>query len=404
MGGSIFVGMASDRVATEYHVLGHASTGAWAMLGLTIGTLGLSGAAQLTKSLYVGANATGNIVRASRMLTASNWMTGTAIATGIGFSGYMGVQSWQLFSQASAAERSGDAGLASRLRRDAWLNAGLALFPLVHIGTTLSWRSFGRESPRIEAMARMDSALDGITPGNEAPVVVKPVETPQTVGMRQLRTGQGLFSVVREYLMGDAAARAALLERLPPAARKVVSNLAESNVVRNAIQRGVTDFSKLDDLAAGAISRGIRGLGPEGPGPRGPSGLRPEAAAWTNWLDTIENLRAFLLRLSPEFTGNRAEKAAAEAALKRMRAENPEAAKIIDRLLANSKVMDDVNAGPEGARSTPQSNMALRNARIQLEPLLPNAEAEEAQQQAYTSRRPEKPGSSGLARGALRRT
>jgi hypothetical protein len=384
--GTIFIGMAVDRIAEEYRVYGKATPESWAMLGLTVATLGFAGAAGALKAMSTTAVLAGNVARASNLLSASRVLVGTNIAVGLSFGGYMGVNAYSMFNQASLAESQGNMELARRLRREAWFTTGMAIFPLAHMGGSLAWRGLGA-TPKVRTGVQMEAALDTIAPAeSKAPVAIKVTETPELASMKELKTREGMFGKVREYLALDPAARAAFMERLPVAARDIVVSLAENPHIRQAIEMKVPDATRAGDFAARALDSGIRQLPtdlPPGGGPRGPGGLKPETATATNRFTNALGLADFLGNLGiPDISTAQARtaRAASKAVMKGLKSGSPNernAAGVVDGLLKDADLMADIANSRRGNPMSPESLAKLNRAQRQLGDLLP-VEAERA--------------------------
>ena len=384
VGTAMFTGLGLERVITEYRADGHVSAGAWVMLGLPIATFGIG---QYAGMLRLAAASTANTMRAATLLRGSYLLTGTNVAIGAGMFSYMGYESYQLFRQAGEAERSGDAALASRMRRDAWLNAGMALFPLAHMGGSIAFRGFRGATPRVRVGMETEAAAEALSPARlGAEVEIRPTETPQTARLHELHTPRGLLAFLREFSAADAAARAAMLERLPESLSGRVQSLLDNPHVRRALTSG-----RDDELALASLRRAIRDMGPEGPGPGGPGGIRPETWRAAHDLTTLEGLRGFLWDLfnpDPSTAPSNA-RAAALAMLRALReSADPNQRQIaqnIDALLNDNSVMSDVRTGPHGNGTTSISAGKLYRAANAISDLLPKpvTEAAEAQAQVY---------------------
>ncbi|MEW6036079.1 MAG: hypothetical protein AB1529_05685, partial [Candidatus Micrarchaeota archaeon] len=292
--GGIFIGMSIDQIATEYRRDGHASAESWAMLGLTVVTLGFAGVGAAFRGLATTARTggeamvlAGNIARAEQLLlTASRYssvsraFSGTALAVGLGMSGYMEIGAYNLYRQ---AQRETDPVRKEALMREAVLMAGMGLFPIVHIGSSLAYRGF-TAPPR----ARLSTALAEVSPVREAARVA--AEEPVAA---RVRRPDGLFDLLTRLRSSDAAVRTAAeaeLAALPEPVRVGIGQLAANvrvgggptylNLTR-ALQTGeLTPFARAE--LEGAIGM-LAAEGPRpptsptrGPGGGGPRTTRPE--------------------------------------------------------------------------------------------------------------------------------
>src|SRR4030095_14968575 len=221
VGGAIFTTMAFDRVVTEINLDGHASGEAWAMLALTIGTMGLGGAAAITREVALAAEAT-QASNASRLLLASRVLTLSTLGVGLGFAAYTGVEAYHAFSEGRT--------------RDGVLMTGMALFPFAHMTGARAWRVYEARG-RSAAATDIASVLDEVGPSQSRPQVDIPsTETAQSRRGAQLRNPAELLRFVEEFIGRDAAGRRALLESIPEGMRASISRLAEHPVVRRALQ------------------------------------------------------------------------------------------------------------------------------------------------------------------------
>jgi len=175
VGTAIFTELGFERARTEYLTNGYVSGEALVMLGLPIATFGIG---ELAGMLRIAAN-TANATRAGSLLQSARLLTGTNIAIGAGMMPYMGYESLQLFNQATEAEKKGDASLAGRMRRDAWLNLGMVLLPLAHTGGSIAWRGFRGATPRVRLGMETETVAEALSPA-KIERGTKPPEPPQT--------------------------------------------------------------------------------------------------------------------------------------------------------------------------------------------------------------------------------
>ncbi len=332
VGGAIFTTMAFDRVVTEYNMNGEASTEAWAMLALSVGTMGLGGAAALTRTAALTAEAAG-ATNAARLMTASRALTYTTLGVGLFFSGYMGGQAIAAFSEGRT--------------RDGVLLTGMALFPFAHMAGARAWEGMGR--PRAGARgagAELPAVLDEVGPSARRPAIdIDVTETAQARRLAELRSPSRLFEFLRDFIGRDAAGRTALLATLPESARPAIARLAELPVVRTALDAGV-----LNEVALSAMRRTISTFEGPNPTPGGPRGTRPdwEFSTWVQGPSGAESFRGFLGDLMVPDNAPTARLNARDIArgrLEALRAANPDAAGLIDGLLRNPTVRDAVLTG-----------------------------------------------------------
>ncbi|MCI0504246.1 hypothetical protein L0Y65_06080 [Candidatus Micrarchaeota archaeon] len=343
VGGSIFTTMAFDRVASEYNAYGEASTEAWAMLALTVVTMGLGGAAALTRSAALTAEAAG-ATNAARLLTASRALTYTTLGIGVGFSAYAGYEAVQAF-------RAGRT-------RDGVLMTGMALFPFAHMTGARGWRALRSRAGR--GALEVETALEELEPSVQRPAVeIEVTETTQARRAQELRSPNRLWEFLRDFAGRDSAGRAALLETLPESVRPSIARLADLPVIRTALESGA-----LNEVAMSALRRTIATFEGPRPGPGGPQGTRPqwESSGWLSGFRGIENFRSFLADLlvpegAPAARLNARD--VAQGRLAQLRAANPDAGRIVDGLLRNPSVADSIQSGTDSPLSNRMIDLAL---------------------------------------------
>ncbi|MFN7991073.1 MAG: hypothetical protein U0R44_02840 [Candidatus Micrarchaeia archaeon] len=370
--GAIFIGLAADRVATEYRVNGHASTEAWVMLGLSIGTLGMAGiatglgrAAVYTAEAASGANAARQLLLATRLATASRVVNLANLGVGLGLVGY--------------GTYTGISALRAGRTEEGLVNLGLALFPLVHFGGSRAIAAFRPTMVEPSASVQVARIVEAHLSASEGAVRIPLTEPAEVARVRDFaRNPRSLFDFVGEYLSRDAAGRTALLETIPRQIRPSVEALLRNETVLNAA-RAMREGGPIDINAMRLIRDAIRtfDIPPDSPA-SGPRGTRPQVD--TGGLLNLEGLRVFLSDLmvpdgAPAARLNA--RAAARARLAAIRAENPDAAGIVDGLLRNPTITQDINTG----QSTPFSQRMFGRAMEQLRATIPEDVAA-AQQQA----------------------
>jgi HD-GYP domain-containing protein (c-di-GMP phosphodiesterase class II) len=360
--GSIFTGMAVDRIETEYRRDGHASTEAWLMLGLTIGTLGFGGAALATARTARAALAAGGASRATQLANLSRTFTYANLGIGSFMFGYMGASTWNTYQDYLANRAKG---------RDVILSAGMTLFPAVHMSVS------GVSSYR----ARMAAARAGRTLPIDPSFDPEPGPgrriTPTELPGPDMASAEGVFSFMQQLAGADAGAKAvaqARLARMPQPVRAAIEGwMGRPGVVRSALDAGAPN-----DLALSGLRAGIEGFRPY---------LQPVEISGTPaqndilWLTDPANLSSFVRDLlTPDAMvggrGSRARQAlaardAARFVLGRIRAENPEAAGHIDRLLSGGGYGPFRQALLSRRPLNPEAMMTLRNASVQLGATLP---------------------------------
>ncbi len=346
VGGSIFTTMALDRVVTEISMNGSASTEAWVMLGLTVGTMGLAGAGAIMRSSALAAEAAG-ASNAARLMTASRALTWTMVGVGVGFSAYAGYEAVQAFQEGRT--------------RDGILMTGMALFPFAHMAGARAWTGLrGGGARRGAPVPELETVLEETQPSARRPAIdIEVTESTRAGRAQELRNPSRLFEFLRDYFVRDAAGRTALLETIPEAMRPAVTRLAEMEVVQTALRSG-----SVNDVAMAALRRTISTF--EGPRPPsgGPRGTRPQWE-FSSWLTGEQGMGAFrsFLRdlLVPDGApaGRLNARDIARGRLEQLRAESPDAARIVDGLLRNPTVSDAIVSGQDTVLSTRMLNEAL---------------------------------------------
>ncbi len=331
--GSIFTGMAVDRIATEYRRDGHASTEAWLMLGLTVGTLGIGVAASATARM---ANLAGTAARTSRLLSLSKGFTYANIGVGSFMFGYMGASTWSVYQDYKAGNAHS---------RDVILSAGMTLFPVVHM--TVSGVSAYRArtvAARAGQILPTDPEFDP-TPGrfNTTEVQVPGFDSPEGIfGFMQRLSGQDPLAVAQ-------------FGRLPaPTRSALVSWMSKQGPVRTALEAGTPN-----DLAMRGIRDGM---------PQHETRAQADMVLLTDRAQLAGLLRDIL---NPGKTpGELSQRNAAHATLERIRASNPDAARYIDRLVNDEAYsglrLDLLSGKPLSQRSVTilQNNSVLIGAEL----------------------------------------
>ncbi len=295
--GSIFTGMAVDRIATEYRTEGHASTEAWLMLGLTLGTMGIGAAAGATSRMALTARSAGTLARASRLASLSRTFTYANIGVGSFMFGYMGASTWGIYQD----YREGHAH-----SRDVILSAGMAMFPVVHM--SISGVSAYRAGAATRAMLPVDPDFD------PSPRGFKPTEVPVT----GFDSPQGIFGFMQRLSAQDATAMAQF-ERLPLPMRSAIESWMSKGSVRMALDAGSPN-----DLAMKSIRDGMDI-------PQAGTRAQEDMVLLTDRAQLAGLLKGLLSpgKRQPEIS----QRNAARATLERIRASSPDAARYIDRLL-----------------------------------------------------------------------
>ncbi len=333
--GAIFIGLAADRVALEYRVDGHASTEAWAMLGLSVATLGLAGAAQGVGRLALAARAAGYTRLATGAAYTATGMRITAFGLGIGLTGY-GIY-------------SGVRALRAGRTEEGLVNIGLALIPIGLMGRAAISSYRGRIA-RPTVSGEMAEALDTATASDQVPVRISVTEPEAVARVREYQQQPNrLLRFIRDYLAADESGRTRLMESIPTQLRPVVEGLAGNADVANAAramgQRGA--MAPLE--AARVIRETLSGIElPREPGPGGPTGSRPQTDVF-NLMSSPSGLRQFIADLLVPDTAAQPALEARAAALSRLRAiraENPDAAAAIDTMMADgTATRNDITQG-----------------------------------------------------------
>jgi hypothetical protein len=344
VGGAIFTTMAFERVVTEINLDGHASAEAWGMLALTVGTMGLGGAAAIARTTALAAEAA-EATNAARLLTISRGLTYATLGVGLGFAGYTGYEAVQAF-------RAGRT-------RDGVLLTGMALFPFAHMAGARAWEGIRPRGGRATA-AEVEGILEEAGPSAARPEIdIQTTETAQTRLAAQLRDPARLFEFLRDFASRDSAGRAALLESLPEGMRAGISRLAENPAVQRAMQPDGGGMN--NELALAAMRREMASFGDTPPRPGGPGGTRPQWET-SSWVRNAEAFRDFMLDLmAPDGApaGRLNARDIARARLESLRAENPQAAQIIDGLLRNPTVREAVASGNDSPLSLRMMDEAL---------------------------------------------
>ena len=349
--GAIFTGIAVDRIETEYRRDGHASGEAWLMLGLTVGTMGFGGAAAGTARLAATAE---EVTSATRLMTLSRAFTYTNLGVGSFMVGYMGGSTWNLYQD----YREGKAR-----SRDVILSGGMTLFPVVHM--TVSGVSSYR--------ARISAARAGQTlpidptlgPDSGPGGGMKTTEVP----LPDLTSPDGVFSFMQRLTGPDAGAKAVAQEqlaRLPSPVRSAIEGwIGKPGAVSKALEAG-----SLNDMALARINTGIDGFRPNLEGPQDTGTLaQNDVLRLSNETELGKFLRALLSPANgkPGQVTHDAE----TATLARIRLQNPEAARFIDRLISGEDYGALRQELASGKPLSSKSAMTLRNNSVQLGDTLP---------------------------------
>ncbi len=356
--GAIFTGLAADRVATEYRVNGHASTEAWLMLGLSVATLGLGGAAAGVGRLATAARASG----ALRLATGLEYTAFGMRAAGFGIGGFM----------TGYGFTSGVIALSQGRTEEGIVDIGMSLFPVAHMGARYAFSGEGGPTVRPTVPDVVDT---GLPQGNPSAVEVRPTEVPL---LSQLREPEGVFRFMQRLASTDPLVRAAAqteLDALPPRVRGAISGwVNETGPVRMALQAG-----EMNDLAGRTIANGLDIFGPDlSPAEPLANATRAQidAAALTDPATLSSFVRDLLIPDSAtQGTSDAARRAsvarsAARSELARLRADNPHAAFFIDQLLTSPDYALFRTAVNEGINS-PQTQRTLHNIGVQIGSTLP---------------------------------
>ncbi|MDD5172262.1 MAG: hypothetical protein PHF60_04475, partial [Candidatus ainarchaeum sp.] len=355
LGGAIFATLAWDQVAAEYVEKGSASWTSWAMLAAVPLTVGFLGVASRLGAAAIRAEDAGATAYAARLASASRVLNYSVLGVGLGFSGYMSYNSYEMFK---AGENAKGVALAA-----------MALFPFAFAGGIAMARGV-RAKGRLPARADMNEMLDVAAGEGARRITIEPTEAPSMRVARYLSKPQELYSFLRELAGADKSMREVMLNTLPRSMIPKVEALLKQGPVRKAI-----DARRLepDALSLRLLNKAIDGfdLSPKPSGPGGPRGRRVEieTAGLLERGGLGELVEALIIP-----AGTRAEDPAAAVRcsvaakkLEMIRAENPEIANVIDGLLKNPSVRQAAVSG----EATPLSLRMLAQAEGRIESMLP---------------------------------
>lgn len=370
--GAIFTYLAVDRVQMEIRVNGHASTEAWVMLGLTVGTLGLGG-------LGAGFRVASEVMTAGRLATgfrtAATIANVTNLTIGVGMMGY--------------GTYTGIQALRAGRTEEGILNLGMAAFGgFMMARAGISAYSNYRVQVRARA-ATIEAAqiLENVIPRQvEGQPTVRPTEIPEVAAARGIAEPRSLLRFLRSFARASPAARDMILNSLPRHMRPIIERLAADTSVLNAADelaagRMPINIRAIDEVLAGAI-RGFDMPPPEGPG-GGPRGTRPQIDA--AGLLNPEGLRGFLSDLLIPDTAAQpalAQRAAARARLSSIRSAHPDAGTVIDALLNNPSLSQELGGGQSTPFTQRATLGAIRTATGRLADIIP-PDVVAAEQQAF---------------------
>ena len=331
--GGIFAGMAIDQIAMEYRVDGHASAGSWAILGLTVASLGLLAGATRLSRLAINASRIGATEHAATLARAAAGMNfanlgiaGTFMVTG-------GYHAYHSFKQGDYAN-----GI---------LMTGMVLFPLAMTG--IGFASAARTRAQRQAVLRELSPEIG---ASRIPVEdLAPVKS-----VREISTPQKLFAFLVRLSRANETGRARLLSELPAAEAAKVGRLLENKGVLAAVESG-----NLSEYAMAALGRAISTF-ERTPPPSGPRGRRTDrdGAVLVNSPESLRDLVRRLLIPDDAPIPALNERAAARAQLDAIRQRSARAGLIIDELVANKAVQQAVATGNDTAFSTRAFTLAIK--------------------------------------------
>jgi HD-GYP domain-containing protein (c-di-GMP phosphodiesterase class II) len=359
--GSIFTGIALDRIETEYRRDGKVSAEAWMMLGLTVATMGFGGAALRTARLARTAKATGQLAGAERLAALSTRFTYANIGIGSFMLGYMGAATWHIYTEYQA----GRAHL-----RDVILSASMTLFPVVHMSVS-GIRAY---------QARMAASRAGQTLPIDPTIGPEPgpgkALRPTQLPAPELTTPEGVFAFLQMLTGADSGARAvanARLARMPTSVRTTIEGwVGRSGVVRSALESGTSN-----DLALQQIRGGIKNFRPHLETGISGTPAQNDIIRLTDH-SNLANLLRRLLTPDSAVQGRsaRARRAlaardAARFTLERIRSENPEAARYVDMILNNEGYSALRAELTSGRPLSPTNTRTLRNSSVQIGETLP---------------------------------
>lgn len=367
--GGIFTGMAIDQIAMEYRMDGRASATSWAMLGLTVASVGLLAGATRFSKLALSAKALGATEHAAGMTRIAQGMNFANLGIAGTFMVSGGYHAYHAFSEGDYA--------------NGVLMTGMVLFPLAMTGIGFA------SNARLRSKAQREAVLHDLAPeiGTSRARVeeIAPVKSTQ-----EIATTQKLFEFLIRLNRANEAGRAKLLSELPSAEAAKVSRLLENKGVLAAVESG-----GISEYAIAALGRTIRTFDISPP-PSGPRGKRADRDV-SVLVNSREALREFVRKLlipddAPAHALN--ERASARAQLEAIRQKSARAGLIIDELVGNRAVRMAIETGNDSAFSNRALEIAVEGRpkgskagpeRPGLRQLVPDeAVAAEAQaQQAY---------------------
>jgi hypothetical protein len=372
--GAIFTAMAWDRVQMEIRVNGHASTEAWVMFGLTVGTLGLGAVGGVTRIASGAAQTAGRVTLATRLATATTVINVTNLTIGVGMMGY--------------GTYSGIQALRAGRTEEGVLNLGMAAFGGFMIGRAgisaySSYRAQVRaRAASFEALQVLENAIPRQAEGQAR---ITPTDVPEVSLARSISEPRALLRFIRGFSRASAQAREVLLSSLPRHVRPIVERLAADPRVLNAADeiaggRTPINMRSINEVLSAAI-RGFDIPPPQGPS-GGPRGTRPQID--TAGLLNPDGLRGFLSDLLiPDGAPQPAlaQRAAARARLASIRQAHPEVGTVIDGLLQNPSLAAEFHgqSSPFTQRAT---HRAVTGANERIGRLIPD-DVIAAEQQAY---------------------
>jgi hypothetical protein len=213
--------MAYDNVLTQYRVHGSASAADWAMLGLTLVSVGLFATAGITGKFAARAKLAGRTNTALKYERIASVATTTNVGIGGVFSGYAGVEAYKAFQKGLIA--------------DGWFLTGLAAFPWAPIlpksiklaGKGVRWtggKAWTFVGSRFKARAMRNEVLGETVPTPEV-TAPKPVMSEAARWRKVLSTPEGLYRFLKLHRAKTPANQKKALARLPADIRVQVEAL-----------------------------------------------------------------------------------------------------------------------------------------------------------------------------------
>ncbi|MFZ5501621.1 MAG: hypothetical protein ACOY58_06910, partial [Candidatus Micrarchaeota archaeon] len=211
-GGALFATMAWDNVASQISVKGSASWESWAMLGVTIATMGFAGLANTFRFSAEALKSAGNVSRAAAFARAATVTEFALLGIGLGFMGYAGVQSYQAFNK-------------GQMKEGIFL-ASMALFPAVVGGVAVVRGSRARKAALRQA--ENDFVLRSLERAQSegAPIQVEITGKGRAKAWEPLTTREGLVAFLARFARADSAGMAKMMEGIPTNMRDAITSLA----------------------------------------------------------------------------------------------------------------------------------------------------------------------------------